>query len=479
MMHIITSLMLLAKALAYSRNGLRGKRTPHQIVVLEVDGVNHRKYTPGYTPVYTPIYQAPSDWATPPPFTNQPVTNNAHTVWNNNNGWNAAHTVWDNNNGWNAYANTPVSLDPFALTMNTTTTAPSDQGTAFEGSTSVDVQFTVTGISYNSLMANDAVKTEFETKTKTAVATAAGVTAAEVELTLTAGSVVIDASITPPAGTVLSVVAQAVQTGNVGTAVVNEIKTIPSVQFVTTSGNLNMLFASSPYVGPVTTTTVGFGFFGGGATTTPGPFEPTDFMYQGCFVFTGSLDAATSRSDMNLDMCFMECRKKGVRYFATTEGSKCFCATNPPMGGELPEKACNLPCVGSAEGGGEMCGGHYKRSSFYSMMDCQPETAEQVTARDTERDQKVLDSYAKLDGESCGHAAAGANAANVDGADSLTGTADDCMRACWNGVGNTECAGFTYDESLTQCHFLKEVMGGTVEKIATKHCYYKMLCKPF
>merc|ERR1719409_1185205 len=114
---------------------------------------------------------------------------------------------------------------------------------------------TAANVNYNDLIANAEVKNEFISKAKTQISAKAGaaILADDVDVELRAGSVVVEATITPPVGTTVISVQTALS--NDASAMAQnfaaEVASIPNIAGVS-SGPITVTVTSSPSVTAVT-----------------------------------------------------------------------------------------------------------------------------------------------------------------------------------------------------------------------------------
>jgi len=172
---------------------------------------------------------------------------------------------------------------------------------------------------------------------------------------------------------------------------------------------------------------------------------------------------------MTVDTCFAFCNQAGneVKYFGIAGGDKCWCA-ELFHGTEADEK-CTTPCAG----GGEGCGGP-SLANVYIMYHCINNAEDQaaVDAEDAEKAAadraKTIAGYIGMPEEACGQG----DPVNVNAAETLVGSLDDCKLACGDSI---ECGGFTWEESMTRCVFHGDVDAGPREDATGSTCFSKSM----
>merc|ERR1712224_800308 len=114
----------------------------------------------------------------------------------------------------------------------------------------------VTGVDYTQLQASPTLLAGFTNACKTSIATAAGVPVNYVTVTLSAGSVVVNAVVYAPAGTNVANVKSTLETaaaGNLASSVSNAVSAVPNINSVVTAGQT--IAVQTPVVADPPTTT--------------------------------------------------------------------------------------------------------------------------------------------------------------------------------------------------------------------------------
>jgi len=201
--------------------------------------------------------------------------------------------------------------------------------------------------------------------------------------------------------------------------------------------------------------------------------NPTDFLLSGCQQAKEVKTPFMLPMGMTKTQCFINCQKqKGMKYFAMTTGSTCFCSAVPP-GTKIGSKECDMPCTGNPH---EICGGLHNIASVYTMMDCTPPTPQEKGFLAHARFNKLASLYERLENQSC--AQKKNNACELNGSTKMNGTPDQCKIACWEAKGSAKCDGFTYNKVVSRCTFFKDVLDGEVKQKVGLECYYKKLGFP-
>jgi len=203
--------------------------------------------------------------------------------------------------------------------------------------------------------------------------------------------------------------------------------------------------------------------------------KPTGYTASGCWKttsVTGRIDYEGVRK-MSADECFGFCQeKKGMQFFGTQKGEKCWCGTLHDGAKSEGGTACDYPCTGAKD---EMCGG-IDAANVYVMYDCTPPTEEEKKAKAAKDRKEILDGYASFEGQTCGNADGNklkvSQPDSVELSDTQVGSVEDCKMACHNSM---ECHGFTYEEGMQKCSFKYDVTDGDIKKGKKIKCFWKKL----
>jgi hypothetical protein len=137
------------------------------------------------------------------------------------------------------------SLPSFDLPAITTLAPPTPDPSTTQATT-ITGNLTVNNVDYDALIASPTHKAAFETKCQTTIAGAVGTSAANVDVTLSSGSVTVHYTITTPPSSSTAVLTQlevAVSTGTLATAVVSSVSLIDGIDsFV--SGSMSVSAAT-------------------------------------------------------------------------------------------------------------------------------------------------------------------------------------------------------------------------------------------
>mmetsp|Transcript_31554 Transcript_31554/g.50333 ORF Transcript_31554/g.50333 Transcript_31554/m.50333 type:complete len:731 (-) Transcript_31554:155-2347(-) len=201
----------------------------------------------------------------------------------------------------------------------------------------------------------------------------------------------------------------------------------------------------------------------------------TDIWYSGCQQ-VDDLNQVLANVDgqmygMTIGACFAKCKKKrGMKYFALTNGDQCLCSVTPP-GQDIDEGSCNKKCSGKSN---EICGGDsINIASVYTMVNCAPLPSSEL---DAEYKDALADLYEVWEGESCGKS--DDNLCEIKGSAKMAADLKECKLACWEEQGSDKCNGFTYDKATSECTFYQDVLDGTVTKGPQLACFFKKLGYP-
>jgi len=102
------------------------------------------------------------------------------------------------------------------VVKQTTSTVIKQSTSTATATATVVVELRIQNVLYSKLMENAALRMQFESAVKRAIASNAGVPVSQVTLTLSAGSVVVDAVVTPPTGTTASAVKASIDAASSG-----------------------------------------------------------------------------------------------------------------------------------------------------------------------------------------------------------------------------------------------------------------------
>merc|ERR1719456_645927 len=203
--------------------------------------------------------------------------------------------------------------------------------------------------------------------------------------------------------------------------------------------------------------------------------KPTGFTASGCWKTTSVKDRIDYEGvrKMSPDECFGFCaEKKGMQFFGTWKGEKCWCATLHDGAKSEGGSACDYPCTGAKD---KMCGG-IEAANVYVMYDCTPPTEEEKKAKAAKDRKDIMDGYASFEGQTCGGAEGNklkvSQPDSVELSDTQVGSVEDCKMACHNSM---QCHGFTYEEGMQKCSFKYDVTDGEVKKGNKIKCYWKKL----
>jgi len=151
---------------------------------------------------------------------------------------------------------TPSPTDSIAADGGSQSQAPTSAPTPVPAN-AVKLEMTAANVNYNDLIANVEVKNEFISKAKMEISAKAGaaILADHIDIELRAGSVVVEATITPPVGTTMIAVQTALS--NDANAMAQnfaaEVASIPNIAGVS-SGPITVKVTSSPSVTVATPT---------------------------------------------------------------------------------------------------------------------------------------------------------------------------------------------------------------------------------
>eukprot|EP00929_Paragymnodinium_shiwhaense_P055931 TRINITY_DN27_c0_g1_i1.p1 TRINITY_DN27_c0_g1~~TRINITY_DN27_c0_g1_i1.p1 ORF type:complete len:959 (-),score=173.64 TRINITY_DN27_c0_g1_i1:85-2559(-) len=156
----------------------------------------------------------------------------------------------------------PPTATPTAVPTSTTTVPPATTTTTVSAVAKVSVGFTVQNVDYSQLTADATLVLGFTTMIKktlaesTSKSTGKPVSTSMIEVTLSAGSVKVDAEITPPAGATVGEMTSAIaqEAGTMQNDLVTAIKQVPGVDAVTTGGGIGLAGFQLATVEDTTTT---------------------------------------------------------------------------------------------------------------------------------------------------------------------------------------------------------------------------------
>lgn len=198
---------------------------------------------------------------------------------------------------------------------------------------------------------------------------------------------------------------------------------------------------------------------------------PTHYKSSGCWHATKVHDeiAYDGYHAMSVEECFAFCsmKEQRVNYFGLTEGTECWCGSIWD-GQKLEDNKCDTKCDGNDL---QTCGG-IDATNVFVMFDCTEATDQERAEELASKNAELISSYGSFTEQTCGGAEG--NNAEINRADTLIGSVDDCKLACWQGTGAETCHGFTYDEDQTRCSFHKDVLDGPVQTKVRTTCYFKM-----
>lgn len=160
---------------------------------------------------------------------------------------------------------------PYSATENFTTTATSTATSTTPSTTSsamletIRVNFTVSGVDYYQLEANATLLADFEAATKEAIAARLGINASAVLLTLSPGSVAVEAALSLPAGSYNSALnTLRSSTAEISSDIEASLAAVPGIYDVA-QGPINVVPPFQILTTPLTSTTMQMGYIASGA----------------------------------------------------------------------------------------------------------------------------------------------------------------------------------------------------------------------